>query len=53
MKIKVRIWRISGQGKTLYATAEFSSREKALEWAVNRLSELFKRGSLGSIQIAV
>jgi len=49
--VKVRIWRISKQGRTLWATAQMGSEEQALAWAVERLLELLKRGFLGSIQI--
>lgn len=52
MKVNVRIWRISKQGRTLWATAEFSSKERALEWASRRIAELFKRGYLASAEVA-
>ena len=52
MKVKVRIWKISGQGRTLWTSAEFSSEEKALEWATRKVVELIRRGYLASIQVA-
>ena len=52
MKVKVRVWRISKQGKTLWASAEFSSEEKALEWATRKVVQLMKRGCLASVQVA-
>ena len=50
--VKVRIWRITEQGRTLWAMAQFSSEEKALEWATQRVIELMKRGYLASVQVA-
>ena len=52
MKVKVKIWRISEQGRTLWASAEFSSEEKALKWAAEQIVRLMKRGYLASIQVA-
>ncbi len=52
MKVKVRVWRISKQGRTLWASAEFSSEEKALEWATKKVVQLMQRGYLASIQVA-
>ena len=51
MKVKVRIWRISKQGRTLFASAEFSSEDKALEWAAKLVARLMKRGCLASVQL--
>jgi len=50
--VRVTIWRISRQGKTLWASAEFSSEEKALEWASQVVAELMKRGYLAKIRVA-
>ena len=52
MKVKVRVWRISKQGRTLFASAEFSSEEKALEWATRKVVQLIRRGYLASVQVA-
>ena len=52
MKVKVRVWRISKQGRTLWASAEFSSEEKALEWATKKVVQLMQRGYLASVQVS-
>jgi len=49
--VKVRIFRISKQGRTLWATAEFSSEGKALEWATRRIAELMSKGYLASVRL--
>ena len=49
--MKVIVWRITKQGRTLWASARFSSQEKALEWATQKVIQLMKRGYLAGIQI--
>ena len=51
--VEVKVWRVTKEGKTLWAKARFSSEAKALEWATQRVVELLKRGFLAGIQIAV
>ena len=49
--IRVRIWRISRQGRTLWVSGVFSSEEKALEWATRKVVKLIQKGYLASIQV--
>lgn len=50
--VKVKIWKITKAGRFLHASAEFSSKEKALEWATRQIAELMKRGHLAGVQVA-
>ena len=50
--MRVIVWRITKQGRTLWASAEFSSEEKALRWATKKVVELMQRGYLASVQVA-
>ena len=50
--VKVKIWRISDRGKTVWAIAEFPSRERAIKWATDKICGLMRMGYLAIIQFA-